>query len=82
MDTTLDDGWRERVDLSIKIMNQYIISLLWFVDTNQPISVDIYKGWDSMIASMKTIVMHTERPRYGNLAENLWSTIQDILIVR
>ena len=56
-DTVLDDGWWERVDLSINTMNQYIISLLWFADTHQPILGDVYDGWDSMIESMKTIVM-------------------------
>ena len=35
-DTILDDGWWERVDLTIKIMDS-IISLLRFADTNQPI---------------------------------------------
>jgi hypothetical protein len=35
-DTVLDDGWWERVDLALKIID-LIISLLWFVDTNTPI---------------------------------------------
>jgi len=78
----LDDGWWERVDLAIKIMNQYIISLLWFADTNRPTLVDVYDGWDSMIVSMKIIIMQNESPGYGNLAENLWSTIQYVMITR
>ena len=47
-DTMLDDGWWERVDLTIKIMDP-IIYLLQFVDTDQPILEDVYEGWDSMI---------------------------------
>jgi hypothetical protein len=35
-DTVLDDGWWERVNLSIKIMD-HIISLLRFADTDKPI---------------------------------------------
>ena len=48
-DIVLDDGWWERVDLSINTMNQYIISLLRFAEIDQPILGDIYEGWDSMI---------------------------------
>ena len=35
----LDDVWWERVDLTIKIMDQ-------------PILADVYEGWDFMIESM------------------------------
>ena len=55
-DTVLDDVWWERVDLTIKIMEP-LISLLRFADMDQPILVDVYEGWDSMIESMRTIVM-------------------------
>lgn len=77
----LDDGWCERVDLTIKIMNP-IISLLRFADTDQPILGEVYEGWDSMIESVKTIVMENECPGYETSAESLSSTIQDILISR
>jgi hypothetical protein len=80
-DTVLDDGWWERVNLSIKIMDP-IISLLRFADTDKPILGDVYEGWDSMIESMKTIVMENESPEYGTSAESLWSTVQDILLSR
>ena len=80
-DTVLDDGWWERVNLSIKIMDP-IISLLRFADTDKPILGDIYEGWDSMIESVKTIVMENESPEYGTSAESLWSTIQVILLSR
>ena len=35
-----------------------------------------------MIESMRTIVMDNECPKYETSTENLWSTIQDILISR
>eukprot|EP00253_Pinus_taeda_P029225 PITA_29225 len=80
-DIVLDDGWWERVDLTIKIMNP-IISFLRFADTDHPILGEVYEGWDSMIESVKTIVMENECPGYETSAESLWSTIQDILISR
>ena len=43
-------------DLTIKIMEP-LISLLRFVDTDQPIQVNVFEGWDSLIESMRTIVM-------------------------
>jgi hypothetical protein len=46
-DTVLDDGWWERVDLTIKIMNP-IISFLRFADMDQPILGEVYEGWDSV----------------------------------
>jgi hypothetical protein len=63
-DTILDDGWWERVNLSIKIMDP-IISLLSFADTNKPILGNVYEGWNSMIESVKTIVMENESHEYG-----------------
>ena len=75
----LDDGWWDTVDLSIKIMEP-IISLLRFADTDQPILAEVYEGWDSMIESMRSIVMENECPEYGTSAKNLWTIIQDILI--
>lgn len=80
-DIVLDDGWWERVDLTIKIMNP-IISFLRFADTDQPILGEVYEGWDSMIESVKTIVMENECPAYETSVESLWSTIQDLLISR
>jgi hypothetical protein len=80
-DTVLDDGWWERINLSIKIMDP-IISLLRFADTNKPILGDVYEGWDSMIESMKTIVMENESPEYGTSTKSLWSTVHDILLSR
>ena len=80
-DTVLDDGWWERVNLSIKIMDP-IISLLRIADTDKPILGDIYEGWDSMIESVKTIVMENEFTEYGTSIESLWSTIQIILLSR
>ncbi len=59
-----------------------IISLLRFANTDQPTLGDVYEGWDSMIESMKTIVIQNECPEYGTSAKNLWSTIQDILIAK
>jgi hypothetical protein len=55
-DTVLDDAWWERVDLTIKIMEP-IISLLRFADTDKPILGEVYEGWDSMIESMRTIIL-------------------------
>ena len=46
-------------DLTIKIMEP-LISLLRFVDTDQPILADVYEGWDSMIKSVRTIVTENE----------------------
>ena len=80
-ETVLDDGWWERVNVIIKIMEP-IISLLRFADTDHPILGDVYEGWDSMIESVKTIVMENDCTEYGTSSESLWSTIQDILISR
>ena len=62
-DTVLDDGWWERVDLTIKIMDPNI-SLLRFADKDQPILADVNEGWDSMIESVRTIVMENEQAEY------------------
>jgi hypothetical protein len=80
-DTMLDDGWWERVDLTIKIMDP-IISLLWFADMDQPILGEVYEGWDSMIESVKTIILQHECPEYGTSTKTLFTTIHDILISR
>jgi hypothetical protein len=80
-DTMLDDGWWERVDLTIKIMDP-IISVLRFADTNKPILGEVYEGWDSMIESVKTVVLEHELPEYGTSGETLFATIHDILISR
>jgi hypothetical protein len=80
-DTVLDDAWWERVDLTIKIMEP-IISLLPFADTDKPILGEVYEGWDSMIESMRTIILQNESPEYGTSAEIFFTTIQDILINR
>ena len=57
-----------------------IISLLRFVDTDQPILADVYEGWDSMIESVRTIVMANEHAECETSTKNLWSIIHDILI--
>ena len=80
-DTILDDGWWERVDLTIKIMD-LIISFLRFADIDQPILRDVYEGLDSMIGSVKTIVIENECPKYETSTKTLSSTIHDILIAR
>jgi hypothetical protein len=80
-DTVLDDGWWERVDLTLKIMDP-IISLLRFADTDKPILGEVYEGWDSMIESVKTVVLEHECPEYGTTRDTLFATIQDILISR
>ena len=83
-DTVLDDDWWERVDLTISI-KEPIISLLRFELCRHGQAHprrDVYEGWDSMIETMKTIVLENECPEYGTSTESLWSTIQDILIAR
>ena len=80
-ETVLDDGWWERVNVVIKIVEP-IISLLRFADTDQRILGDVYEGWDSMIESVKAIVMENDCSEYGTSSKSLWSTIQDILISR
>jgi len=55
-DIVLDDGWWEMVDITMNIMD-LIISLLQFVDTNQTILGEVYEGWNSMIDSMKNVIL-------------------------
>ena len=55
-DTVLDDAWWEQVDLLIQIMD-HIISLLRFANTDQPIQGEAYEGWDSMIESVRSIIL-------------------------
>jgi hypothetical protein len=55
-DTILDDDWWERVDITIKIM-ELIISLLQFAGTDKSILGEVYEGWESMIESMRTIIL-------------------------
>ena len=80
-DTVLDDAWWERVDLTIKIMDP-IISLLRFADIDKPILGEVYERWDSMIESVRTIILQNESPEYGTPTEIFFTTIQDILISR
>jgi hypothetical protein len=75
----VNDGWWERVDLTIKIIDP-VISLLWFANTDQPILGEIYEGWDSMIESVKFVILEHECCEYGTLTKTLFTTIQDILI--
>ena len=67
--------WRKTDQSASKKVKEPLISLLRFADTNQPILADVYEGWDSMIESMRTIVMENECLKYETSAENLWSTI-------
>eukprot|EP00253_Pinus_taeda_P032931 PITA_32931 len=55
-DTVLNDSWWGRVDLIIRIMD-HIISLLRFADTDKPILGEVYEGWDSMIESVRSIIL-------------------------
>jgi len=80
-DTVLDDAWWERVDLLIQIMDP-IISLLRFADTDQPILGEVCEGWDSMIESMRSIILQSECPEYETSSEAFFTTIQDILVRR
>jgi hypothetical protein len=57
-----------------------IISLLRFADTYKPILREVYEGWDSMIESMRTIILQNESLEYGTPAEIFFTTIQGILI--
>jgi hypothetical protein len=68
--TVLDDGWWEKVDLTIKIMDP-IISLLRFADTDHPILGEVYEGWDSMIKFVKSIILQHECLEYGTSIEDL-----------
>ena len=52
----LDNVWWERVDLIIKITDP-IMLLLQFVETYQPILGEVYEGWDSMVESVRNIIL-------------------------
>jgi len=80
-DTVLDDAWWERVDLIIRIMDP-IISLLRVADTDKPILGEVYEGWDSMIESVRSIILQSECPEYETSASAFCDTIQDILVSR
>ena len=80
-DTVLDDAWWERVDLIIRIMDP-IISLLRFADTDKPILGEVYEGWDSMIESVRSIILQSECPEYETSPEAFCDTIHDILVNR
>ena len=69
------------MDPTINIMEP-LIYFLRFVEMDQPILAYVYEGWDSMIDSMRTIVLENACPKYETSVENLWSTIQDILTSR
>ena len=77
----LYDAWWERVDLIIQIMDP-IISLLRFADTNKPILGEVYEGWDSMIESVRSIILQSECPEYETSPEAFCDTIHDILVNR
>eukprot|EP00253_Pinus_taeda_P025575 PITA_25575 len=62
-DTVLDDAWWERVDLIIRIMDP-IISLLRVADTDKPILGEVYERWDSMIESVRSIILQSECPQF------------------
>eukprot|EP00253_Pinus_taeda_P032727 PITA_32727 len=74
-DTVLGDAWWERVDLLIQVMDP-IISLLRFADTNQPILGEVYEGWDSMIESMRSIILQSECLEYETSSVAFFTTIQ------
>eukprot|EP00253_Pinus_taeda_P022236 PITA_22236 len=62
-DTVLDDAWWERVDLIIRIIDT-IISLLRLANTDKPILGEVYEGWDSMIESVRSIILQSECPEF------------------
>eukprot|EP00253_Pinus_taeda_P016358 PITA_16358 len=62
-DTVLDDAWWERVDLIIQIMDP-IISLLRFAYRDKPILGELYEGWDSIIESVRSIILQSECPEF------------------
>ena len=57
-----------------------IISLLRFADTNQPILGEVYEGWDSMIESVRSIILQSECCEYETSPEAFFTNIQDILV--
>lgn len=80
-ETVLDDAWWEKVDLIIRIMDP-IISLLRFADTDKPILGEVYEGWDSMIKSVRRIILQSECPEYETSPEAFCDTIHDIIFNR
>ena len=50
--------------------------------TNQPILGEVYEGWDSMIESVRNIILQSECLEYETSSEALFTTIQDILVSR
>jgi len=73
-DIVLYDAWWERVDLTIKIMDP-IIFLLQFANTDNPILGEVYEGWDSMIESVRTIILQNESHEYGTPTKIFFTTI-------
>ena len=73
-DTMLDDIWWEKVDLVIQIMEP-IISSLRFADTDRPILGEVYEGWDSMIESVRTIVLQSQCLEYETSPEAFFTGI-------
>eukprot|EP00253_Pinus_taeda_P020515 PITA_20515 len=77
-ETVLDDAWWARVDLIIQIMDP-IISLIRFANIDKPILGEVYEGWDSMIESMRRIILQSECLEYETSPKTFCGTIQDIL---
>ena len=59
-----------------------VISLLRFVDIDKPILGEVYEGWDSMIESVRSIILQSECPQYETSPEAFCDTIHDILVRR
>ncbi len=64
----------ERVDLIIQITDP-IISLLRFADTDQPILGEVYDEWDSMIESVRSLILQSECPEYETAPKAFCGTI-------
>eukprot|EP00253_Pinus_taeda_P027275 PITA_27275 len=60
----------------------FIISLLQFANTDKPILGEVYEGWDSMIESVRSIIIQSECPEYETSPEAFCDTIQNILVSR
>ena len=59
-----------------------IISLLRFADIDQPILGEVYEEWDSMIESVRSIILQSECLEYETSPEAFFTTIQGILVSR
>lgn len=59
-----------------------IISLLRFADTDKPIVGEVYEGWDSVIESVRSIILQSECSEYETSPEAFCGTIQDIFVSR